>query len=163
VADAPPRARAYRRRDHSRTGGDDEPHRDGAGDLRGVRPRRVPAILDRLAQDVAWEAYGGSGDDEGVPWLLRRNGRAGVAEFFASLDAFEFRRFEPLSFLSGADQVAVPVRVELAVKASGFVIEDEEIHPWTFDDAGLVSAFRHVVDTAKHIDAARSLVAAASS
>jgi ketosteroid isomerase-like protein len=123
----------------------------------------VPAILDRLAQDVAWEAYGGSGDDEGVLWLLRRNGRAGVAEFFASLDAFEFRRFEPLSFLSGADQVAVPVRVELAVKASGFVIEDEEIHLWTFDDAGLVSAFRHVVDTAKHIDAARSLVAAASS
>jgi hypothetical protein len=28
------------------------------------------------------------------------------------------------------------------------------------DAGGLVSAFRHVVDTAKHIDAARSAVAA---
>jgi ketosteroid isomerase-like protein len=120
----------------------------------------VPAILDRLAEDVEWEAGGSSAADEGVPWLLRRTGREGAGAFFATLEAFEFRRFEPLGFLEGAGQVAAVIGVELAVRASGYVIADEEIHLWTFDDAGLVSAFRHVVDTAKHIAAARSLVAA---
>ena len=120
----------------------------------------VAAVLDRLAEDVDWEAGGSSAHDEGVPWLLRRRGRDGAAEFFATLDAFEIRRFEPLSFLAGPSQVAAVIGIELAVRASGFVIADEEIHLWSFDDAGLVSAFRHLVDTAKHIDAARSAVAA---
>ena len=120
----------------------------------------VAAVLDRLAEDVDWEAGGSSAHDEGVPWLLRRRGRDGAAEFFATLDAFETRRFEPLSFLAGPSQVAAVIGIELAVRASGFVIADEEIHLWSFDDAGLVSAFRHLVDTAKHIDAARSAVAA---
>jgi ketosteroid isomerase-like protein len=120
----------------------------------------IPAILDRLAEDVDWEAAGNSAQDEGVPWLLRRTGRSGAGEFFATLEAFEFRRFEPLSFLEGTGQVAAVIGIELAVRASGYVIEDEEVHLWTFDDSGLVSAFRHVVDTAKHIEAARSAVAA---
>jgi uncharacterized protein len=30
---------------------------------------------------------------------------------------------------------------------------DEEIHLWTFDDAGKVVRLRHYVDTAKHIAA----------
>ena len=52
------------------------------------------------------------------------------------------------------------IDVEIVMRASGYVIADEEIHLWTFDEAGLVSAFRHVVDTAKHIEAARSAVTA---
>jgi uncharacterized protein len=118
----------------------------------------ISTILERLAADVDWEAGGSSAHDEGVPWLLRRTGRSGAAEFFATLEAFDVRRFEPLSFLEGAGQVAAVIGVELAVRASGYVIADEEIHLWTFDDAGLVSAFRHVVDTARHIEAARSAV-----
>ena len=31
---------------------------------------------------------------------------------------------------------------------------DEELHLWTFDDAGRVTRYRHYVDTAKHIAAA---------
>jgi ketosteroid isomerase-like protein len=62
--------------------------------------------------------------------------------------------------MDGDGNVAVVVHIETVVKASGYVIDDEEVHLWTFDDAGLVSAFRHVVDTAKHIEAARSAVAA---
>ena len=83
-----------------------------------------------------------------------------LADALAALEAFEVRRFEPLSFLEGTGQVAAVIGIELAVRASGYVIEDEEVHLWSFDDAGLVSAFRHVVDTAKHIEAARSAVAA---
>ena len=120
----------------------------------------IVTILERLAEDVDWEARGSSAHDEGVPWLQRRTGRAGAAEFFATLEAFEFRRFEPRSFLEGAGQVAAVIDIEIVMRASGYVIADEEIHLWSFDDAGLVSAFRHVVDTAKHIAAARSAVAA---
>ena len=56
--------------------------------------------------------------------------------------------------------VAAVIDVEIVMRASGYVIADQEIHLWTFDEAGLVSAFRHVVDTAKHIEAARSAVTA---
>jgi ketosteroid isomerase-like protein len=120
----------------------------------------IPAILERMTEDVEWEATRSSAQDEGVPWLLRRSGRDGVAEFFACLDAFEFRRFDPHSLLTGPGQVAAVVDLELVVKASGHTLADQEIHLWTFDDAGQVAAFRHVVDTAKHIAAARSAVPA---
>jgi ketosteroid isomerase-like protein len=124
----------------------------GRGDVR--------AILERLTEDVDWESPAGSGQDEGVPWLLLRSGREGVAEFFAARDAFEFRRFEPRGFLAGHGQVAAVVDLEAVVKATGYVLSDQEIHLWTFDDAGQVTTFRHVVDTARHIEAARSAVAA---
>ena len=120
----------------------------------------IPAILERLAADVDWERTGGSGDEARVPWLLHRRGRDGAGAFFATLDAFDFRRFEARSLLAGADQVAAVIDIELVVKASGYTIADEEVHLWTFDEAGLVCEFRHVVDTAKHIEAARSAVAA---
>ena len=119
----------------------------------------VPAILDRLAEDVVWETTSTSVHED-VPWLRPRVGRDGAAAFFAGLEALDFRRFEPLTFMDGDGNVAVVVHIETVVKASGYVIDDEEVHLWTFDDAGLVSAFRHVVDTAKHIEAARSAVAA---
>ncbi|HEX7298049.1 MAG TPA: nuclear transport factor 2 family protein [Solirubrobacteraceae bacterium] len=120
----------------------------------------VPAILEKLAEDVEWETPPTSGGDAGVPWLAPRTGREGVGEFFASLGALDFRRFEPRAFLEGPAQVAVVVGLEATVKASGHTFADEEIHLWTFDDDGQVSSFRHVVDTAKHIEAARSAVAA---
>ncbi|MFL6203479.1 MAG: nuclear transport factor 2 family protein [Thermoanaerobaculia bacterium] len=56
----------------------------------------VPAILERLAPDVEWE-YGASPTE--VPWLQPRQGRAGAAEFFASLANLEFHRFEPKMIL----------------------------------------------------------------
>ncbi|MEP6659342.1 MAG: nuclear transport factor 2 family protein [Acidimicrobiales bacterium] len=44
----------------------------------------VPAILERLADDCAWEAWSdNSAVKAGVPWLQPRVGKAGVAEFFA--------------------------------------------------------------------------------
>ena len=43
----------------------------------------IPAILDTLADDVAWEAWAdNSASKLGVPWLLPRHGKSGAAEFF---------------------------------------------------------------------------------
>jgi hypothetical protein len=104
----------------------------------------VPGILARLAPEVEWE------HDWGGPtlrWYEPRRGRDSVAGFFSALADFEFVRFEPFAFLEGGNMVAVPVHLELRVKANGRMIRDLEMHLWTFREDGLVARFRHLVDT----------------
>jgi uncharacterized protein len=115
----------------------------------------IPAILDRMADDVDWDPAPTSGRDAGVPWLAHRTGPDGVAEFFASLEPLEFPRFEPHTYLANDNQVAAIISLEIRVKASGHTIAEDELHLWSFDDAGRVSGYQHFVDTAKHIEAAR--------
>lgn len=115
----------------------------GNGDIAG--------ILERLAPDVAWDA---DAREYGLPWLTPRHGRAEVGEFFATLAAFDFRRFDIRSVLAGGDDVAVVIDVELHVRATGRTIVDREVHLWTFGPDGRVAAFRHVVDTHQHVLAA---------
>jgi len=104
----------------------------------------VPAILARLAPEVVWEHDRGA---ETRKWFDQRRGRDAVPGFFASLADFEFVRFEPFAFLDGGNMVAVPVRLELVHKANGKRIGDLEMHLWTFGPDGLVTGFRHFVDT----------------
>jgi ketosteroid isomerase-like protein len=112
----------------------------GRGDL--------PAILEHLAESVEWE-YGGSPDD--VPWLLPRRGREGAAQFFGSLAALEFQRFETKTLLEGSGMVVALIDIEATVKANGRRIrETDEVHIFHFDGAGRVVKFRHRVDTAQH-------------
>lgn len=113
----------------------------------------VPAILARLAPDVAWEHDWGG---ESLKWYQPRRGRDAVPAFFASLADFEFVRFEPFAFLEGDDMVAVPVRLELVYKPNGRRIRDLEMHLWTFGPDGLVAAFRHLVDTHQFAQATRA-------
>lgn len=104
----------------------------------------VPFILSRLAEDVHWEHDWGAAP---LPLYAERRGRDAVPGFFAALAALDFLHFEPLDFLASATRVAVPVRIELRVRANGRIIRDLESHWWTFDDAGAVVAFRHMADT----------------
>ena len=107
----------------------------------------VPAILDRLDENVEWEH---DAVDHGIPWLQPRRGRAEVAKFFATLAAIEIHRFEPFAFLEGDGRVAALIRLEASVKATSRTVRDLEVHLWTFGDHGRVKAFRHVVDTHQH-------------
>jgi uncharacterized protein len=111
----------------------------------------IPAILARLSPDVAWEHDWGG---ETLKWFEPRSGRDAVPGFFASLADFDFVRFEPYAFLEGDDMVAVPVRLEVVVKANRKPIRDLEMHLWTFGADGLVSGFRHFVDTRQWAQAA---------
>jgi ketosteroid isomerase-like protein len=113
----------------------------------------IPAILAHLADDVVFEPWPHAAQRAGVPWMQRREGRHGAADFFASLAGLEFHSFEPRNFLAGGDQVAVVVRAELTALATGRRITDEEIHLWTFDEEGRVSEMRHFADTAEQIAA----------
>mgnify|MGYP001164244963 CR=1 FL=1 len=104
----------------------------------------IPGILARLAPDVEWEHDWGG---EPLKWYRPRRGHAEVLQFFAALADFDFLRFEPAGFLEGGNQVAVPIHLELRVRATGRPIRDLEMHLWTFGDDGLVARFRHFVDS----------------
>jgi ketosteroid isomerase-like protein len=119
----------------------------GAGD--------IPGIIERLAEDVAWDAWQPpSPVQEHIPYLAPRRGRAEVMEFFAqALDQLEFHEFTPTNLLEGGDQVIALIRVDLTVKASGARFQDLELHLWTFDADGTVTELRHVIDTYKHMTA----------
>lgn len=116
----------------------------------------IPAILDTLADNVAWEAWAdNSAARAGVPWLVPRYGKTGAAEFFGLIGPMlVVKDFRVLSMMDGGDQVAVEFEIECDVASSGGHYRDEEMHLWTFDAAGKVTRLRHYTDTAKHMRAA---------
>jgi len=116
----------------------------------------VPAILDRLADDVAWDVWerGNEAQLAGVEHLAAQRGVQGAAEFFASIAGWTVREFTVLDVIGSGRQVVVEIRAAFDLPNGGR-LADEELHLWTFDDAGKVTRFRHYVDTAKHIRAAR--------
>jgi ketosteroid isomerase-like protein len=116
----------------------------------------VPAILSKLAEDVRWDEYpeGNAAQDAEVPWFAERHGRDSVGGFFDVIaGALEFHGFEPVAMLEGDGRVAALIRSDMSVRATGRRFKDDEIHLWTFGPDGLVTEFKHHVDTAKHIAA----------
>jgi len=114
----------------------------------------VPAILAALAEDAAWEQWAGnSAQEAGVPWMQERRGPDALG-FFQIIGTWVPERFEVLSLMDGGDKVAAEIEATFRTP-SGRTFSDQEMHLWTFDGAGKVSAFRHYLDTAKHIDVAR--------
>lgn len=107
----------------------------------------VPGILARLSPDIEWE-YDWFGPS--LKWFEPRRGRADVVKFFEALADFEVARFEPTAFLAGDGMVAVPIQLEFVHKATRRRIRDFEAHLWTFGTDGLVSRFRHLVDSAQY-------------
>jgi ketosteroid isomerase-like protein len=105
----------------------------------------VPAILERLSDDIEWE-YGATPNE--VPWLQPRRGRAEVPGFFASLAGLELTHFAPTRLMEADGVVVVLVDLEGTVKATGKPIrEKDEAHIWHFDGKGRVVKFCHRADT----------------
>jgi len=116
----------------------------------------VAAILDCLADDVAWESWHDNfAQRAGVPWLKAGRGRRHVAEFFKIVGAFKISKFTVVSLMAGGNQVAAEVENTAEVPATGGNFHEEEVHLWTFNDQGQVVRFRHYLDTAKHIAVAK--------
>ena len=119
----------------------------GAGD--------IPAILARLAPNVAWEQFAEhSAQRAGYELLLARTGRDGAATFFQALGKHTVHDFRVLDIMVGQRQVAAEITIELTNTSTGRRLRDEEMHLWSFDGDGLVCRFRHYADTAKHLQAA---------
>jgi ketosteroid isomerase-like protein len=108
----------------------------------------VPAILDRLTEDVGWDE---GGPATTVPWLIPGSGKAHVGAFFQAIaDDLDIEVFEPCGeFLSGEHSVAVPIHFEATIRKNGAPVRyDLLMHLWWFDEAGKVTGFRHVMDMA---------------
>lgn len=116
----------------------------------------VPAILDQFADNVRFDqwTYGNDAQRAGVEHLQARTGVQGVAEFFATIAGWIPREFTVLDVIGSGSQVVAEIRAGFDLPGGGR-FDDEELHLWTFDEAGKVTRFRHYVDTAKHIRAAR--------
>ncbi len=115
----------------------------------------IPFMIEQLADDVRWEDWTDwSPHRAGVPWLQERHGEAGALEFFQIVGTWKVTEFQVRGLMAGGNQVCA--EIEIAVQLpSGAAFRDQEMHLWTFDDTGKVARFRHYVDTAKHIAAAR--------
>jgi uncharacterized protein len=113
----------------------------------------IDSILDQIADHCAWESWPDNhGQSAGLPPMRPRHGREGVAEFFAYVATMQIREFEVLDMLASDRQVAVDVRITIAMP-DGSSLTDEELHLYTLSDEGKVSRMRHYVDTAKQIEA----------
>jgi len=115
----------------------------------------IPAILDVLADDVEWEAWvDNSAVKAGVPTMVPRHGKDEVVKFFETAGQLEITDLQILNMMEGGNQVAVEFVLEANLPAwGGGHYRDEEIHLWTFNDAGKVTRLRHYIDTAKQIAA----------
>lgn len=116
----------------------------------------IPAVLNKLADNVEWEvcATPTGAQRAGVPWLQPRHGKSGAAEFFDIVTKFDFKEFNILSLMDGGNQVAALLRIAADTPGGGH-FDDEEIHLWSFNDEGKITAYRHYMDSAPHIAAAR--------
>ncbi len=121
-------------------------HGDGSGDATrrtvsqlfeklqaGAAPE---AIASLFGEDVDWHI---PGDVDVVPWIGRREGRAGVAAFFRDLrQRVEPLRFEIRSIVVEGETAVALGELESRVKSTGNVIETEFAIAFTVRDALIV-------------------------
>lgn len=113
----------------------------------------IDFILGQIADDCAWESWlDNHGQKAGLPPMQPRDGRAGVAEFFAYVGTMQIRDFQVLDMLASERQVVVEVQISIALPDGGNVT-DEELHLYSLNDEGRISRMRHYVDTAKQVKA----------
>ena len=109
----------------------------------------IPAILDNLSPDIAWEQPATSIE---LPWMKPREGRNGAAEFFASLSDMEISRFDVHTILEGPDTAVALFDFEATIKATGGrIVEKDAVHLWRFNPAGQATQFRHRIDTHQYL------------
>jgi hypothetical protein len=112
----------------------------------------IPAILDKLADDVDWD-YAYRSAPNPLPWLQPQRGRTGVGGFFKSVqDNLEIRRFAVNALTEGSSVVVALFDIEATVRRTGKpIVEHDEAHIWHFNEAGKVVRFRHCADTYQQV------------
>ncbi len=118
----------------------------------------VAAVLGHLSPEVTWDGDWADnwGQDGSLPHFLPRRGHDAVREFFHALSAYTLHDLQVHDLLAGDGQVVAQVTIELTTPSGGR-LRDEELHLWTFGPDGSVSALRHYIDTAKHLEAGKGI------
>lgn len=79
-----------------------------------------------------------------------------MLEFFRTLQTYTFHEFRVLDVMHSPEHVVVQVVLDVELPNGGR-LRDEELHLWTLDADGRITALRHYIDTAKHLAAARGV------
>jgi ketosteroid isomerase-like protein len=116
----------------------------------------VPGVLAHIGPQAQWESWADHTPQRaGHPLFAARTGPAGAGEFLQQLATrSEVHEFRVLDVFGSGRQVAAEILIDYTYRPTGQRVRDEELHLWTFDEAGRVTRFRHYVDTAKHLRAA---------
>jgi ketosteroid isomerase-like protein len=105
---------------------------------------RVESIADLFSEDVDWFV---AGDSTVVPWVGRKVGRAGVAEFYRQIRAHLHSEFFEISeILSQGNRVVALGKLASRVIRSGKLIESEFCFDFRVED-GEITRFRLFVDS----------------
>src|SRR3954451_8025209 len=103
----------------------------------------IPAVLDKLAEDIEWRIAGPSE----LPYAGLHRGRDEVAKFFEAFGkTSEFEVFEAREDFSRGDKVVVLGHERQRVKATGQVVETEWAMVFTLRD-GKIARYHNFVDT----------------
>ncbi len=109
----------------------------------------VPAILDNLTSDVAWDMEGPSS----IPLSGHRKGPAGAKEFFAALGGTQQNQKLTIDeWVAQGDKVATFGTYKATVTATGKTTEGKVAHLFTVKD-GKVTRWLGLSDTAAMVDA----------
>ena len=105
----------------------------------------IDAILANVTDDVTWGVDTAARE---VPMYGLRDGREGVADFFATLaEQVDFKSFEPKNFAAAGDEVLVTVDYDFQFRKNGKGQAMGALHRFRIRN-GKVSSFRAYEDTA---------------
>jgi uncharacterized protein len=117
----------------------------------------VPAFMDKLADELCWESDWENNyaqHQDGPAHFTPHADKAGVARFFQVMSGYTFHDLQVVDVLGAEDKVVAQVKLDYTMPGGGRY-RDEQLHLWTFSQAGKVVALRHFLDTAKLLAAAR--------
>jgi ketosteroid isomerase-like protein len=106
----------------------------------------VPAILDKLDENVEWDT---DYDSPAAPWLEPRRGRDNIPGFFEAVATIGITKFAPHTFGADGNKVVAVIDIEADRQGKHYVIPNEG-HLWVFNDQGKVTKYQHMTDTALH-------------
>jgi uncharacterized protein len=104
----------------------------------------IESLLDLMSDTIEWELP----ELAGVPTAGKRQGRAGVADFFSKLgETQSMVKFEPREFVAQGDKVVVLGRYTWQVKSNRGEFTSDWAHVFTLKN-GKIVRFQEYTDTA---------------
>lgn len=104
----------------------------------------VAEIAELVSEDVDWFV---AGDVDVVPWIGRKSGKSGAAEFYAQIrEQIASERFEVKDILAKGSRVVVIGALASRVKRTGKLIESEFVFDFIVTN-GLITRFRLFEDS----------------
>lgn len=109
------------------------------------------AVLSRLAKDVQWEFKAKT--NYNIPWYVPGTGPECFTKFFAAVGSeVEIKSVVIHGINKVGPYVVALAEIDAKSRKTGKPLNDFEAHAWKVGEDGLVTHFRHIIDTLHHQD-----------